>query len=301
MMRLLLLLSAVISPILVTTSIVDRQNEVAQTYNQSTVRRSQNIEIAPSTESAIAALSPTISTPTPTSAPSFPLEISHCASQPGNANLHNGDQVIGIISSGTTVNLTGNVVGEWVEVSGSHWPTGANRPTTGTGWIHQCWVSPESMVSLESDPAEPLGLLVSRRRGRSFRSASLPRRSYMQSTGELVEYVGRDLYNYALLYPRIAAYQSFWNYATDSSPSYYSTPVPQSSYYPSQVDAQVIDLSPGADQELAYTNSQHSYQPPNAPVYPDMHHIHPKMIERLGIVPGEPLMPWQQTLLRGNL
>lgn len=296
MIRFLLLLSAVIGPIIVTSSIVDRQNEVAQTYDKSTARRSQNVEIAPSTERAITALSPTL----PTSAPSFSLEISHCADQPGNANLHNGDQVIGIISSGTTVNLTGNVEGEWVEVSGSHWPTGENHPTTGTGWIHQCWVSPESMVSIEPDPTEPLGLLASHRRGRSFRSASPPRKSYVQSTSELAGYVGRDLYNYALLYPRIAAYQSFWNFATDSSPSSYSAPVPQSSYHPIEVNAQMIDLSPGAYQELAQPNSQRSYQPPNAPVYPDMHHIHPKMIERLGIVPGKPLMPWQQTLLRGN-
>lgn len=210
--------------------------------------------------------------------PLFQLEISACGNQSGNANLRVGDSVIGIISAGTIVDLTGSVSGEWVEVLGVHWPIGENYSITGAGWIHKCWVTPESMVTVEPEndsQTKPLGLL-SRRGGRSFRSASRPRKSYMQSTGELAGYVGRDLVDYALLYPRIAAYQLFWNFATDSRGGPVSSSASGS-------------YSTFRDQEVS------------SQLYPDLHRIHPQIIDRLGIVPGEPLMPWQQTLLKEHL
>ena len=99
------------------------------------------------------------------SEPSFQLVISQCGTQSGNANLRAGDDVIGVISKRTTVDLTGKTSGEWVAGSGSYWPTGADHPATGTRWIHECWLSPDSVTVVESDPqAEPLGLFRSRRR-----------------------------------------------------------------------------------------------------------------------------------------
>ena len=222
MFRLLMLLGVSIAPLIITASILDRPNKAVQGFDEPTARRSQNVEVAPAVSDAIAPLSATEPTPEPVEAePTFQLVINACGAQSGNANLRVGDNVIGVISKGTTVDLTGNVSGEWVEVSGSHWPTGTDERTTGTGWIHGCWISPESVVTVESDPqTEALGLLGSRRRGRSFRSSvSRPRKSYIQSTSELAGYVGRDMYDYALLSARVGAYRSFWNFATEGPQS----------------------------------------------------------------------------------
>ena len=107
--------------------------------------------------------------------------------------------MIEIILSGTIVNLTGKTLVEWVEVSGSHWPTGENHPATRTGWIHECRLSPDSVMVVELDPhTEPIGLFLSRCRGRSFRMVSRLCKSYFQSTGDLAGYVGRDMYEYLL-------------------------------------------------------------------------------------------------------
>ena len=215
MIRMLMLLGVFVVPMIVTASIIDGQNKAAQGFNDPTARRSQNVEIAPAVEDAIAPSSPTVPTPDPVEPePSFQLVISQCGNQTGNANLRSGDDVIGIISSGTIVDLTGKTSGEWVEVSGSHWPTGENHPATGTGWIHECWLSPDSVMVVEPDPQiEPLGLLGRRHRSQSFRSSlSRPRKSYPQSTGELARYVRRDLYDYSLLSARVGTYdpESGW-------------------------------------------------------------------------------------------
>ena len=58
--------------------------------------------------------------------------MSQCGTQAGNANLRAGDDVIGIISSGTVVDLTGKTSGEWLEVSGGYWPTGVLHSIDGT-------------------------------------------------------------------------------------------------------------------------------------------------------------------------
>lgn len=140
MIRMLMLLGVSVVPMVVTASIIDGQNKVAQGFDEPTARRSQNVEIAPSPQYAIAPPSPTARGPDPVEPePEFQLAINTCGSQAGNANLRVGDDVIGIISAGTVVDLTGNVSGEWIEVSGAHWPIGANHPINGAGWIHECW------------------------------------------------------------------------------------------------------------------------------------------------------------------
>ena len=129
----LLLLGVSVAPMIVTASIIDGQNKAAQGFNEPTARRSQNVEIAPATVPVPDSVEPKSS---------FQLVINVCGNRAGNANLRAGEDVIGIISSGTVVNLTGKTSGEWVEVSGAYWPTGAEHPTTGTGWVHKCWMTP---------------------------------------------------------------------------------------------------------------------------------------------------------------
>ena len=224
----------------------EQHNSSAQQWDTSTARRSQNVEIASTFPTNFPKQIPNSidiqPQPPPStvdiSEPSFQFVIQACGSQTGNANLRAGSDVIGIISAGTVIDLTGNVSGDWIEVFGTYWPTGAEHPTTGPGWVHNCWLSPEVMVI--PDPAleaEPLGLLSYRRARRSSRDLSrtgsklgLSKR-YVQSTGEVAGYVGRDLYDYALLYPRISAYQSFWNFATDGPQRTYQPQAPIPSIY----------------------------------------------------------------------
>ena len=238
----------------------EQHNRSDQQWDTSTARRSQNVEIAstfptdfPTQISTSIDIQPQ---PPPStidiSEPSFQFVIQSCGSQAGNANLRVGSDVIGIISAGTVVELTGNVSGDWIEVFGPYWPTGADHPTTGPGWVHNCWLSPEVMVipdpSLES---EPLGLLSRRRARRSSGELSRtgsrpsPGKRYVQSTEELAGYVGRDIYDYALLYLRIAAYQSFWNFATEGPQRTYQPqpPIPRTDQsIPPQPQVQSIEI-----------------------------------------------------------
>ena len=238
----------------------EQHNSSTRQWDTSTARRSQNVEIASTFPTNFPAKIPTaIDTqpqPPPStvdiSEPSFQFVIQSCGSQAGNANLRAGSDVIGIISAGTVVDLTGNVSGEWIEVFGSYWPTGADHPTTDPGWVHNCWLSPEVMVIPEPRPeTESLGLLGRRRAKQSSgkllrpHSQRSPGKRYIQSTGELAGYVGRDIYDYALLYPRITAYQSFWNFVTEGPQRIYQPQVPISrtdQSIPSQPSVPLIEI-----------------------------------------------------------
>ena len=141
MIRMLMLLGVSFSPMIVTASIIDGQNKAAQGFNEPAARRSQNVEIAPAVEDAIAPSSPTVPTPDPVEPePSFQLVIDSCGDQVGDANFRSAPEMVSqnsqsdpfiqsVIPHQMVVELTGQFSGEWM---GVQW-NGA------TGYIHRCW------------------------------------------------------------------------------------------------------------------------------------------------------------------
>ena len=131
----------------------------ASVFPSPTVRRSQNIEISPkrpfpNTERTSPQIFPSSHSISESEIKQFhpislkdgrgsgreKLTISSCNGQPGNANFRAGNEVIGIISSGTVVELTGEESGEWVEAIAAYWPTNRAIRETGKFWINRCWL-----------------------------------------------------------------------------------------------------------------------------------------------------------------
>lgn len=145
MIRLLVLLSAVVGPVLVTTSIIDGQNKSAQGLKHPTARRSQNVEIVPS-HIADSGMIPTIpqeqiisvlTTPEPALKQ---LVIDRCDGRVGNANFRSrpsmtsqsqdvDPNIVTVIPQYSVVEVTGQSSGQWMEVV--YGGVG--------GWINQCW------------------------------------------------------------------------------------------------------------------------------------------------------------------
>ena len=163
-MRTVLLIAAAVSPLVLSTLYMDGQATANhQGFDSPNARRSQNVEIAPNDSSlSQAEISPNSNAliPSEPASESFPAQekqfnpapldesrgsgrlqvtIQACNGKPGHANFWAGDQTVGIISSGTVVELTGKESGEWVEAIAVYWPNDKTIQQTGKFWIHRCW------------------------------------------------------------------------------------------------------------------------------------------------------------------
>lgn len=136
-----MLLGVSVVPMIVTASIIDGQNKVAQGFNEPMARRSQNVEIDPAPFDAIALSSPTESISDLVEPElSFQLVINSCGGRTGNANFRSAPRMVSqdaqadplirsVIPRYSVVGLTGQTSGEWIEV----------RWNGTAGYIHRCW------------------------------------------------------------------------------------------------------------------------------------------------------------------